>query len=64
MEMLKRAYYLPKKLVDAFNGECDRKGYVREKVVAAAIYAFMESDPNARAKAFERLNSLLRSRMR
>ncbi len=45
---LKRAYYLPMRLVE-FDREADKKGYVREKVVAAAIYAFIESDPTARA---------------
>jgi hypothetical protein len=59
MEQVKRSYYLPGKLVDVFNKECIKSGYVREKVVAAAVQKFMESDPKARAAMFERLAGFL-----
>lgn len=51
----KRSYFLPGKLVSAFDKECQKSGYVREKVVAAAIFEFLQSDPKARAGMFERL---------
>lgn len=51
----KRSYFLPGKLVSAFDKECQKSGYVREKVVAAAMFEFLQSDPNRRAKMFERL---------
>jgi hypothetical protein len=51
----KRSYFLPGKLVAAFDKECQKSGYVREKVVAAAMFAFLQSDANARAKMFEGL---------
>ena len=59
MDKPKRSYYLPGKLVAAFDKECQKSGYVREKVVAAAICKFLDSDPAARAKMFERLASFL-----
>ncbi|MHC4442307.1 MAG: hypothetical protein ACYTF1_04895 [Planctomycetota bacterium] len=62
MEKPKRSYYLPSKLVSAFDKECSKSGYVKEKVVAAAMYQFINSDPNTRSKMFERLNSFLRGR--
>ena len=55
MEQPKRSYYLPGKLVTAFGKECERSGYVKEKVVAAAMYTFLQSDATARAKMFDRL---------
>jgi hypothetical protein len=55
MAKAKRAYYLPGKLISAFDKECRKSGYVREKVVAAAVFAFLQSDPDARAKMFEGL---------
>ncbi len=55
----KRSYYLPSKLVAAFDKEADKLGYIREKVVAAAMYHFLESDPVARARMFERLANFL-----
>jgi len=33
----KRSYYLPNKLIAAFDKECEKSGYVREKVVAGRI---------------------------
>ena len=62
VEQIKRSYYLPQKLVDAFNKECGKFGYVREKVVACSIYRFLQSDPNTRAKMFDQLDNFLRSK--
>ena len=56
---VKRSYYLPAKLIAAFDKECDKSGYVREKVVAAAICKFLDSDANSRTKMFDRLASFL-----
>ena len=39
MDKPKRSYYLPTKLVTAFDKECSKSGYVKEKVVAAAMLA-------------------------
>ena len=55
----KRSYYLPGKLVAAFDKDCQKCGYVREKVVAAAMLAFLQSDAGTRAKMFEKLTSFL-----
>lgn len=62
MDKPKRSYYLPGKLVAAFDKEADRGGYVREKVVAAAMLHFVESNPAARSAMFERLDAFLRSK--
>ena len=55
----KRSYYLPGKLVAAFDKDCQKSGYVREKVVAAVMLAFLQSDAGARAKMFEKLASFV-----
>jgi hypothetical protein len=55
----KRSYYLPGKLVAAFDKECEKSGYVREKIVAAAICQFLDSDAGSRSKMFNRLASFL-----
>jgi len=60
MDETKRSYYLPAKLVNAFAKECAKSGYVKGKVVAAAMIEFLDSDPNTRAKMFKRLDSFLR----
>ena len=62
VDQIKRSYYLPQKLIDTFNRECNKFGYVREKVVATSIYRFLQSDPNTRAKMFDQLDSFLRSK--
>jgi hypothetical protein len=59
MEKPKRSYYLPNKLVTAFDRECSKSGYVKEKVVAAAMLAFLGSDPQSRSDMFERLDQFL-----
>jgi hypothetical protein len=59
MNKPKRSYYLPQKLVTAFDRECSKAGFVREKVVAAAIMQFLDSDPTSRAKMFDRLDKYL-----
>ena len=55
----KRSYYLPGKLVDAFAKDAAKGGYVKEKMVAAAMLEFLNSSPDARAKMFERLDAFL-----
>ena len=62
MEKPKRSYYLPGKLVAAFDKECAKSGYVKEKVVAAAMLSFLDSNPETRSKMFERLDAFLRSK--
>ena len=59
MDKDKRSYFLPNKLVAAFDKDADKQGYVREKVVAAAIAHFMRSSPDKRAQMFEYLDKLV-----
>jgi metal-responsive CopG/Arc/MetJ family transcriptional regulator len=59
MTKTKRSYYLPDKLVKAFDKECEKSGYVREKVVAAAIEHFLEASPTDRHKMFSQLDEFL-----
>lgn len=58
----KRSYYLPGKLVAAFDKECSKSGYVKEKVVAAAMLAFLDSGPESRSQMFENLDGFLRGK--
>ena len=60
VEKQKRSYYLPGKLLNDFDKDAAKNGYVREKAVAAGVLRFLESNPNERAKLFERLDGLLR----
>jgi hypothetical protein len=62
MEKPKRSYYLPGKLVNAFDKECAKSGYVKEKVVAAAMLSFLDSGPEVRSKMFDRLDNFLRGK--
>jgi hypothetical protein len=62
MEKPKRSYYLPNKLVSAFDRECSKSGYVKEKVVAAAMLSFLDSDPELRSNMFEKLDVFLKGR--
>jgi len=62
MSKAKRSYYLPAKLVKAFDLECRKSGYVREKVVAACIDNFLRSSPTDRHKMFARLDAFLSKR--
>jgi hypothetical protein len=62
MEKPKRSYYLPGKLVTSFDKECSKAGYVKEKVVAAAMLDFLNSNPDGRAKMFEQLDRFLTKR--
>jgi hypothetical protein len=55
----KRSYYLPGKLVDAFNKDAAKGGFVKEKVVAASMLHFLDSSPNERAKLFDRLDRFI-----
>ena len=57
-----RSYYLPAKLLARYERTCDTYGHKREMALAAAMLAFLDSDPNARAKAFERLERFLSRR--
>jgi hypothetical protein len=59
LEKNKRSYYLPGKLVDAFDKESRKAGYVKEKIVAAAVLQFLDSSPDARAKMFDRLDGFV-----
>ena len=62
MDKPKRSYYLPGKLVAAFDKECSKSGYVKEKVVAAAMLSFLDGSPDARSKMFDQLDSFLRGK--
>lgn len=62
MEKPKRSYYLPIKLVNAFDVESDKRGLVKERIVAAAMLNFLQSDPVTRAKMFDRLAEFLSSK--
>jgi len=64
MEKYKRSYYVPKKLVTAFDAECRKSGYVREKVVAAAILKFLDAKPNERMQMFDRLDRFVTGKKR
>jgi len=59
MSKAKRSYYLPEKLIKAFDKECQKSGYVREKVVAASIENFLNSSPVDRHKMFTELDDFL-----
>jgi hypothetical protein len=61
---VKRSYYLPDKLVAAFDAECRRGGYVREAVVSGAVNHFLNASPTERQKMFERLDAFLSKRGR
>jgi hypothetical protein len=59
MDKPKRSYYLPRKLINELDKECRKSGYVRERVVAAAIYRFLQSAPQERHKMLNGLHSFL-----
>jgi hypothetical protein len=59
MDKPKRSYYLPNKLIKDFDKECQRSGFVKERVVAAALLEFLRSDPNGRAGMFDHLAKYL-----
>lgn len=61
-KQIKRSYYLPGKLVEMFDREARKQGYIREKAVSAAIASFLKSDPVARAGMFEYLDQLLKGK--
>ena len=64
MDKPKRSYYLPGKLVAAFDKECSKSGYVKEKVVAAAMLNFLDGNPETRSKMFDRLDGFLKGKKR
>ncbi|MBN1492064.1 MAG: hypothetical protein JXA69_19275 [Phycisphaerae bacterium] len=59
MDKPKRSYYLPAKLVEAMDRECERVGLVKERLVAAAILSFLEAGPEARQGMFVRLETFV-----
>jgi hypothetical protein len=59
MDKQKRSYFLPNKLVAAFDKEAQKQGYVREKVIAAAVAHFLRSGPDGRAQMFEDVDKLV-----
>ncbi|NLE62187.1 MAG: hypothetical protein GX616_27840 [Planctomycetes bacterium] len=50
---------MPGKLVTAFDKECSKAGYVKEKVVAVAMFEFLNSSPDQRATMFDQLDKFL-----
>lgn len=64
MAKTKRSYYLPGKLIKLFDRECQKYGYVREKVVAAAVYEFLTSTPIERHRMFASLDEMLSRKSR
>ncbi len=61
MDKAKRSYFLPSKLVTVFDKECTKGGYVRERVVAAAIASFLKASPVERHEMFMYLDQLINS---
>lgn len=55
----KRSYYLPRKLIAELDKECQRSGYVRERVVAAAIHTFLRASAQERQRMFNGLHTFL-----
>lgn len=60
MKKIKRSYYLPAKLIDHFDNECQRSGFVRERAVAAAVYCFLRSNANDRHSMFMDLDKFVK----
>ncbi len=59
MDKPKRSYYLPAKLIAAFDRECERMGLVKERVVAAAVLYFLEADAEPRQHMLEDLDAFI-----
>ena len=59
---VKRSYFLPEKLVEAFDRDAKKQGFVREKVLAASLAQFLRSDPVERAQMFEYLDQFLKGK--
>ena len=55
----KRAYYLPKKLLAAFDKECRREGLVRQRATAAGLWHFLQAPPDKRQAMFDNLAKFL-----
>jgi hypothetical protein len=64
MKKIKRSYYLPLKLIDSFDSECQKSGFVRERVVAAAVYNFLQSNANNRHSMFLDLDKFMNKKGR
>lgn len=58
----KRSYYLPKKLIEAFDRECRQHGVVRQRAAAAAICTFLSASPDARQRMLDNLAKFLTRR--
>ncbi len=58
----KRSYYLPKKLIDAYDKECRQHGFVRQRAAAAAICKFLNASPDARQQMLDNLAKFLSRR--
>lgn len=58
MDKSKRSYFLPTKLLNLFDKECKKGGYVRERVVAAALATFMKASPDERHQMFQTLEEI------
>lgn len=61
-DKVKRSYYMPVKLLKAFDQFCEKGGCVREHVVAAAVNHFLNATPAERAKMFNQLDVTLNKR--
>lgn len=62
MKELKRSYYLPVTWVDRFDDECQKSGFVRERILAAAVFHFLQSGANNRHDLFMNLDKFLNKR--
>jgi hypothetical protein len=51
----KRSYYLPKKLITAYDRECRQQGFVRQKAAAAGILRFLHASPTERQRMLDNL---------
>jgi hypothetical protein len=58
----KRSYYLPKKLIDAFDKDCRQNGFVRQRAAAAAICKFLNASPDERQQMLDNLAKFLSSK--
>ncbi len=59
---MKRSYYLPRKLIGAFDQECRRQGFVRQRALAAALYRFLKASPTDRQRMLTNLAGFLGQR--
>jgi len=62
MEKVKRSYFIPAKVSKVLDEAATKQGFVKEKVIAAAVLNFIDGDPNSRSKMFDRLDGFVRSK--